>query len=889
MSKFKHKNVTSYSDEAERNIVGGGSAPDPIIDLKASEETKYAEDCQWFKDYCDFLVPPSNTLIPEYKKLKDSYDIINNNLDSFKSGLENFCNPMGLNIDEIKEEIQPYPVLHNNINILKGELIKRRDNLHVSLLSASAIKEKNEELKQETMRRVSEELAVELKAQEMQLSQMPKEEVSKFVEEMRKNLTPIDADIKDFKSEFESFLNHALRFGVLTQNVPFKKVDTFEDALIADRCFIHSGWKYGKPVLEVWNTLHTGFEKPPNEFRIEKGDAIWYQDVITPTQLLSEYGNDLDSEELKSLGLDKHHRNNRVDSRHDVLGGTAVPVFDHINEEMNRMMVEREDSEIYNEEVGMHQTMNHSGTGKTHRFINRVRIEFKAFKEIIFLSYIDDYNNPITTLVSNKFEIPEDAREIKFINKFGEESIKKVWEEDGTEFSTESLHIPRRYEATRLDNIYVRCREVPFQPLNLERPFSSFELSTKGAVFTSKNSDSVSLVQRAFPAYMQYLFVKHIQNRELSKYQGAIQSIDVDQIPDDLGNDLYGNNIRDKVAVYLLYLQRTNKDFYSGSQSSTHGLPPATRSPGSSGYTLGTAVELMNLQQMVDLLEVEVGMAMGISPQRKAMFSNNSNVADNQQSITQSHHITEPYHFLHSEVWKNALQDYIQNFRTYCEMYFESNPTEATLNIEYVLPEGVKELFKVTPKMLSLYDFGLYVSNNINSMEYIEMMKQLAHSFGQNAGEGMTAVSTLVKAITSGVSPEETHKLIQLEEKRQQDRLAAMQQAQAESQERIAQMSIENREDIQKHELEKITVKALLDRETRLREATLVATGMSNGEDTDQDGIPEALEVYKILNEQENKKIEQEQQNRALDQKDRDLDIKETKVKQDKNKPAKSS
>jgi hypothetical protein len=237
-----------------------------------------------------------------------------------------------------------------------------------------------------------------------------------------------------------------------------------------------------------------------------------------------------------------------------------------------------------------------------------------------------------------------------------------------------------------------------------------------------------------------------------------VQNVDIDQIPTGLAQDENGDQIHDPVRVFMTYLDQ-GLNFYSGSQTVNNMPPPATRAPGSTGFILGAANEIFVLQNLLQLIENEIGMALGIPPQREAQFDTNSNASDNRQALLQSYHITEPIMAEIDEVWKCAIEDYVKNFRQYCEIKLERGDN---VFFNYVAPDGTEQLFNVTPKMLSHESFGMYMKSNSSRREYNEYMLSMAQAFAQNAGEGVEAVSQIIKAITGGSSPEETHKLIQI-------------------------------------------------------------------------------------------------------------------------------
>jgi hypothetical protein len=821
-------------------MINKNSKQRSFFDLKIPEKEKFAKDNEWFKDYMRYIVPVNDAVVGDYESMKLSYEVANNNLEGFKDKLDKFCNPLGENIGEIEEEMVPYPELHNKINVIKGEVLKRNDEHKIILLTAKAIKDKNDALFNAIKASVDEKLAIELEKHKLEMQGMDKKKMDEYVKSLRTQLEPEDLLQKNWQSEIEIFYSKALKYCMYDQDIKMKKMDTMEDIIIADRCFIYSGWKFGKPHLEVRNPLYCGFHKNPNERFVHKGDWFWYKKAVTPADIVNTY--DLSDEDMTNLGLYFYPTSSALDKRHDIFGNDGKPVFDH---NMQDIMLSTNRRSTYDKSLGLNTGSANTVQGRTH-LIWETHFEFKAFKELIFLSYNDEYNQEVKMILPGTFEIPEDATKETFTNNFGDKTTRYVWFDkvSETQYSAEKIWIPRKYEVVRLGtNVYPVCREVPFQSTNIEQPYSSFELSTKGALFNARNSRSVSLLQRALAPYFQYIFIKHIQNRELSKYQGAIQDIDLDQIPDSLGQDIHGNQIRDKVSTYLTYLKRTNKSFYSGSQNSFGGLPPATRSPGSSGFQLGTAVELMNLQNLLEYVKREIGMAMGISPQREASFDNNSNVSDNRQAISQSHYITEPYFFLHSEIWKTVFNDWLINFRTYCENVFENNPNLKEHSIHYYLPDGTEELLKVTPNNLSHTDIGLFLSTGGQTVQYTEYMLQQIQGFSQNAGKGVSVISALLKDITSGASPEEIHKRIQMEEAKQNQREQEMQNMQSQAQERQLQMEIDAREDVQQHELDLVKVKAAEDRITKVQTATISALGFDTEKDRDNDGVPDVIEL----------------------------------------------
>jgi len=821
---------TNYSQEAKNRVYGKRGANLPTVshqnatldsniyfNLKVPDNQKTEE---WYRSYVDYIVPPSSTTVDDFDSMKQLYEIYNDDIQSFKELFKEFCDPLGENMGNIDDEIQPYPVLHNKVNVLKGEYLGRSDNYNIVLLSADAIRSKNEKYVQSIMNRIDQELAVEMQRIMMNLEGMSDEEIEQYIEERKKELSPKDLEIKDFKVDTEIFYEKAIKYAHYTQKIPTLKLECLEDAIIADRFFVYSGWKFGKPFLEIRNPLFTGFQKSPNERYVHKSDYVWYKKPITITDALTEYGHLLSDDDLMRLGFQR--TTNSVDKRHSLVTQDNSYVRSNLDTDLYMSI----NNNISNESklIGTSQTQGLHRNSEDSFLIWETHIEFKGFRNIIFISYTDDYGNEITMPTSREFKIPKEATKNKVTNRWGVETTNYTWIEFDREYTAEEIWIPWKYEVVRLgEDVYPVQRAVPYQYPNIENPYSSFTLSTFGRVLTDKNAKSISLLKRAVPSYLQYLFIKKIQNRELAKYQGFIQDIDVDTIPTALGEDINGELIKDPIAVWLIYRKKLGLNIYSGSQT-TNGLPPpATRSPGSGSHIIGTAADIFNLQQLLDLISREIGLSMGIPPQREAQFQQNSNVGDNRQALQQSYYITEPYFYMIDDVWRDILYDYVNNFRVYCKNL--KHRTNSSPMFHYVLPDGTQELLEVTDDMLNTIDVGIFLDSNVNQQKYNDYMLNQVQAFAQNAGEGVEMVSTIIKAITNGSSAEETHKLIQLAAKQQQDTIAAQQEQQAKQQEQILTKQQELEQMKHEQELAKIELKETLSGEYLLKNTELQLLG----------------------------------------------------------------
>jgi hypothetical protein len=824
--------------------------------------TANKKDKAWYEYQLQRFVPYTNAIeVEDYHEMKRIYEFINNDLSKFRDDIAYYCGSLE-EFGATEEVLVPYNPIPNKLEVLKGDLLSKGFNHRILLLTAKAVRDKNEELLRMFQMAVDEELVMVMERQKAQMEGMEPAQVDQYIQEIRATLEPKDLKLKHFQSEGEIIYSKLLQHATLDQSLQYKKLETLEDLAAVSRMFLYTGWKHGRPYIKVLNPLHVGFNKNPDQPFIEKGDFVFFWDEMTIADALQEYQNRLDKEDIEKL-LDMAYQPNAVNKDH-----MTKPVHDHLK---FYSLLDSLGEGRY-KGIGTHQ-----GTQLTNYnltlLIPRVHLEFKAFQEVIFLTVKDEYNTHVT-LKADADIIPEFASKVKFTNRWFEESEKYVWvDESGLEMEAEIVMVPRRYEVTRLgSDILIDYREVPFQPDYGSNPFSRFELSYKGTILFNRNAKWLSLIQRAMPSAFQYMAAKRLQDREIAKFVGQERAVDLDQIPDEIGVD-HESDPRmstDPALKSDIIARKTGSRFYSSGRSS-NGLPPTpTRTIGVTYNIVDTTPQLLALQQFCNALDVETGMRMGIPPQREAATMPNTNVTDNRQALVQSTLATQTLFYTLDMVWAHALNEHLMNMRTYIQNYLTDNPNLKSFDLEYVLPDGTKEYFSVEPKHISsLEDMGLYLYDNGREQLYFNHMLQSVFSFAQNAGQGVEQVSSVLKALTSTTSIEEMHKIISMEARAMEER--AQQQL-----EQQRQMIEENKRAMRELEEFRSTLKLEADlakikeqRITNLEQAEIQAKALAN--------------QFDINNNQESDLVEREREKQAFDrvenEKDRRHELKLAKIK----------
>ena len=805
------------------------------LTVPESEKTK-----EWYQFHADRIIPAHNSLmVQDYEEMTKLYQFKNNDLTLFKDEIDYYCGSMS-EYGASEEELVPYNPIPNKLEQLKGDLLSRGNTHKVMLLTAKAMRQHDDEFIEKLKASVDQELALAVTRQQAKLQGMSEDEIDKYVQSLRAELEPQNISKRNFLSEGEKVYNKLLQFGLHDQEVRTKKMGTFEDLFTVDRFFLYVGWEHGKPVIKEVNPKHAGFSKNPNTPYVQKGDYFWNRDEITVADALQEYMNKLPEDEVDKIV--------QYGATFNSLDRNDKPVFDYTR---YYSVLTALDQKMHKGE-GLYQ-----GTSLTNvnfnRTLWRVHLEFKAFKEIMFFTFPNEYGERITVqLNANTDIIPEGASKVKFTNKFMMESEKYVWTDElGKEYEAEFLAVPRRYELTKLGNdIIVDFREVPFQPDNYNNPFIDFELSYKGGICNSRNAKSISLLQRGLPYAFQYMAVKRLQDREIAKYVGQEAAIDADQIPDELGVDHENNPLagEDKLLANEIIARKIGKRYYSGSRS-VNGLPaPSTRTAGVTYNVVDTSPQLLNLQHLCSLINAEMGITIGIPPQREAAMAPNTNASDNRQALIQSTLATQSYFFFHDKIWSHALNDYL----VYLKEYIRMNMDSKYFRLNYVTTDGSKDYIEITPEQLEkLEDVGLYLHDSGKEQLYFNFMTspQIIQAFAQNAGEGVESISNILRALVRSNSVEEVHELIQnsaVEQQKRQERISQMQQQANEAVLKQQRELEKYKSDLKlEADLERVKAQGVVS----IEQAKLQSQALANQFDIDQNKISDGIQRLKIEQE----------------------------------------
>jgi len=825
----------------------------------------------WYEQIKDIYLPSYNqSLPPDAEERKRLYEIFNNDLSAYQDKLNKMCNNL-YDFGSLEREILSFNKLRNKYEVLAGDLLQRSGSYNIVLMSAQAIKNKDEQLKKRLQDSVDKELRRTLREFQDELSQAEPQQIQQFIEQFKARNLPKDFNRTKFMSDLEIYKNKMLKHQMLVHDVKSLQADTFKQLFIEDRFFVRNAWRYGQPVMLIENPLFVGYDKSHNQRDVCKGDYWWKVGEITVGEMMDQFINHMTDDELyeaisntaygHSLGRDEFSHMKRDRIMYKVLAD-QIKDQDYIDPE----------------NVGLYQV-----TGDRNPLVEgRVKVrylEFKAYEQVLSYAYIDpETNRKVRVFLNGDLDIiPSDASRLEFTDAVFKKSYKYVWtDETGYQYEAERMWIPRRYEMTILgDDLMVNYRKVPMQPLNDEHPFSSFTLSLKGGVMNSMNAESTSLMQNALPYYFQILVLKDLQNKEISKYRGYERAIDVDQIPLDLAeDDDDGTNTQDRLLKQDIISKETGTTYYSGSQTSNSLAPPSTRTGGVTTYSYGTSQEILNLQMLINMIDEEMGITIGVPKAREGQLTKYTTATEQQSSLTQSSLVTELYFAFHTRIWQQVLEEHLEAVDMYWKRYFEENPDETNTLIEYLTPEGTKELIEVLPEYLDHSKVGLKIGSINQNQLYNQYMLENAVNLIQNP-ESIEVVSDVIKALSSGdASKEEVHQLIQAasEKFRENQQAANQQQMQMIEQQKQAARELEEYRATLANQAKMAEIVAKGQQDTN--RAMVQARDYAMAQDINQNQISDEVENDREKREHE-KKMQEDAQKHEMSKLEKELKSKE--------------
>ena len=406
-----------------------------------------------------------------------NYDLYNSKFD--EDDWNYVTKPYGLNEKyQTATKMQNYNLIRPNIEVLKGEEIKRPFNFFAKATNGGAVSAKEQRKKELILQNLKARLYQQLGIQDSQEGDE---------EEQPMELPDIEKYINtQFSDPREITANQLLRYLLHEEVLEMKFNQGWEHALISAEEYYYVGIVSGEPVCRVVNPLD--FEHDMNGDIKFIEDAQWCRETryMNVSSILDTYGEFLSDTDLDRLD----NGDLSYSDQYSMQPGFAYPIEDLKSNSFN--------------------------ADYRQQGIVVINVCWKSFKKIGFLRYIDDSGEQ-EQMVDDTFKLTQEMK------AYGA-SIEWRW-------------INEVWEGTRIGNdIYVNIRPLPNQTRKMDNP-SECKLPYTGYIYNNTNSVATSILDLIKPHQYTYNILWWRFEQELAKSKGKGFVMDMAQMPKTQGFD----------------------------------------------------------------------------------------------------------------------------------------------------------------------------------------------------------------------------------------------------------------------------------------------------------------------------------------------------------------
>ena len=438
----------------------------------------------------------------------------------------------------------------------------------------------------------------------------------------------------------------------------------------------------------------------------------------------------------------------------------------------------------------------------TAQTIRVVHHEWKSERKVGFLNYRDPATGEVQMdIVMEDYKLNKDAGDI---------DIEWIW-------------VPEKHEGYKIGkDIYKNMRPVPGQSFDLDNLYNC-PLSYIGAAHDDMNSSITSPMDRMKPYQYYYNIIMYRIELLMASDKGKLLMMNINSIPKSAGID---------VAKWMYYADSAKIVWANPSEEGNRNSQDVTQL--AKEIDMSLASDIQKYVELAGYIEERCGNSIGITKQMEGQIGTNDAVTNTKQNMIQSSHILEPYFELHNTVKRNVLQQLLDVAKV---AYTMKKPKK----LSYVLDDMSTAMLNIDPELLANSTYGLFVSNSSKAFEAKQMVEGLAQAAMQNQAIDLSDVIKVIR--TEGIQEAE-EALVAGEDKKQYQRMqqiTAEQQGQREQQKAMQ----EHQKEEWAHDTEMIVLKEEERRKTELQKQAMLSVGFDPNKDSDSDGEPDVLEIYK--------------------------------------------
>ena len=839
--------------KAEHNKLGTLTQPIQFLPRNKKDEEWAAWNMDWYEfEGVKQVKRNARRLLKNYKLAKgiiDKTDYIVEEDNEYADLVDQLTTE-----DETALEIKFYPIIPNVINVLVGEFAKKYSRVSfraVDDVSYNEMYEMKRSMIEETLLAEAEmEMANMLMAQGMDPQS---EEMQQALNRDNLKSLPEIEDFfrKDYRSLVEEWANHQLRVDDERFKMQELEERAFRDMLITDREFWHFKMNEDDYDLELWNPVLTFYHKSPDVRYISQGNYVGKFDMMSVADAIDKYGYLMTEDQMKDL-------ENIYPSRAAAypIGGlqndgsfydaTKSPEWNSIE---NGSLGYRQFISTYGGPAGQGDTisdiLSHSEDFLDQGNKNLLRVStiyWKSQRRVGHLTKIFEDGRIMQDIVDESFKVTEKPLYNTTIRKqktkdtliYGEHVdwiwINETW--GGVKISPNNPAYWGQKPNGAFDPIYLGINQNEIGRLQFQfkgdNTIYGCKLPVEGAVFSDRNTRSVSLVDLMKPYQIGYNIVNNQISDILVDELGTVIMLDQNAIPrHSLGEDWGKNNLA-KAYVAMKDFQMLPLD------TSITNTENALNFQHYQVLNLEQTNRLMGRTQLANYFKNQAFESIGINAQRLGGPVSQETATGVTASMNQSYAQTETYFIQHCD----NLMPRVHQMRTDLAQYYHS--TKPSVRLSYITSEDEKVNFEMNGTDLLLRDLNVFATTKTNHRQTLEQLKQLAMT-NNTAGASIYDLGNVLKADNIA---EVSHILKESEEKQRKIKDAEMQQMQ-----QMKEAEIQARQQEAQMKMQFEAEENQKDRENRIVQAEIRSAGYGAMQDINQNQVSDYQDALKDIRE----------------------------------------
>jgi len=495
---------------------------------RLSYKEKVRNNYKWCRDMIDTLIlshvsgETSDNQNNHYERMLANYQLYNNTLN--QKDFERECNPLGIEVGQFKDEIQPYNKTYNKIQVLLGEELKRPVDYKTVIVNSEGVRtklhEKDEALRTllaQHVQQFQEKLLSNRITPDMtpQQARQAQQEIQQAIQQAIPEDQLEKLQSASFSSTLERLANQILQYLILDQSVKEKMNDAFKHALISGEEHTWVGIRNGQTVIEPLNPLGIFYHKSPEVKYVQDGLFAGYRTMMSVGDILDRYSEYLEDEDINQL----------EEYKAGILG-----TRDSLSTQMKY-----DNTDVYEQYItnGHSKTEGQGSYGSSYYGKDWIvtHVEWRSERKVYFIEFTNNYGDTEKVIASEDFEIPDYATKSTETNEYGKK--KKVYTFDN--FKAYEGWIPEIWEGVRIGgNIYCCMGPKKYQHRSIDNPYKA-RLGYHGIVYNNMNAQSISLMDRMKPFQYIYFVLVHKLKRLIARDKGKVFHFDTSMIPEKLG------------------------------------------------------------------------------------------------------------------------------------------------------------------------------------------------------------------------------------------------------------------------------------------------------------------------------------------------------------------